>query len=116
MSLKGKQILYKVKDSKGKSQVAKGKLDFLEAKYKEPKKLKEYNFEKFTNGITSDNIKRKPISTKFRGNYSAATADNDPTDFNNEIDPVKTDNTDSKYFLDNDDAIVFDLNRKKDNS
>ena len=114
MSLKGKQILFKVKDSKGKSYVAKGKLDFLEAKYKEPKKLKEYNFEKFTSGI-SDEIKKKPVSTKFRGNFAAATADNDPTNFNNEIDPIQTDSTDSKYFLDNDDAIIFDLNRKKDN-
>src|SRR5699024_4984993 len=99
MSLKGKQILFKVKDSKGKSYVAKGKLDFLEEKYKEPKKLKEYNFEKFTSGI-SDEIKKKPVSTKFRGNFAAATADNDPTNFNNEVDPIKTDSTDSKYFLD----------------
>lgn len=114
MSLKGKQILFKVKDSKGKSYVAKGKLDFLEAKYKEPKKLKEYNFEKFTNGI-SDEIKKKPISTKFRGNFAAATADNNPSDFTSETDPIQTDSTDSKYFLDNDDAIIFDLNRKKDN-
>ena len=115
MSLKGKQILFKVKDSKGKSYVAKGKLDFLEAKYKEPKKLKEYNFEKFTNGITSDNIKKKPINTKFRGNFAAATSDNDPIDISKEVDPIKTDSTDSKYFLNNDDAIIFDLNKKKDN-
>ena len=112
MSLKGKQIIFKVKDSKGKSYVAKGKLDFLEAKYKEPKKLKEYNFEKFTNGI-SDGIKRKPITTKFRGNFAAATADNNPEDFSKEVDPIQTDSTDSKYFLENDDAIIFDLNRKK---
>ena len=113
MSLKAKQIIFKVKDSKGKSYVAKGKLDFLESKYKEPKKLKEYNFEKFTSGI-SDNIKRKPITTKFRGNFAGATTANDPEDFNKEFDPIKTDTTDSKYFLDNDDAIVFDLNRKKE--
>ena len=115
MSLKGKQILFKVKDSKGKSYVAKGKLDFLEAKYKEPKKLKEYNFEKFTNGI-SDGIKRKPITTKFRGNFAAATADNNPEDFSKEVDPIQTDSTDSKYFLENDDAIIFDLNRKKEDN
>lgn len=115
-SLKGKQILFKVKNSKGKSYVAKGKLDFLEAKYKEPKKVKEYNFEKFTNGLVSDNIKKKPISTRFRGNFAAATADNDVTGgiSSNEIDPIQTDVTDSKYFIDNDDAIIFDLNRKKD--
>ena len=67
------------------------------------------------NGI-SDNIKRKPISTKFRGNFAAATADNNPDSTTNEVDPIQTNTTDSKYFLDNDDAIIFDLNRKKDNN
>ena len=117
MALKDKQILFKIKDSKGKSYVHKGKLDFLEAKYKEPKHPKEYNFERFTNGI-SDNIKRKPISTRFRGNFAAATSDNNPdsSTFETEVDPIQTDSTDSKYFLDNDDAIIFDLNKKNDKS
>ena len=115
MALKSKQILFKIKDSKGKSYVAKGKLDFLEAKYKEPKHPKEYNFEKFASGI-SDNIKRKPISTKFRGNFAAATADNNPDATTNEGNPIQTDSTDSKYFLDSDDAIIFDLNRKKEDN
>ena len=115
-SLKGKQILFKVKDAKGKSYVAKGKLDFLEAKYKEPKKIKEYNFEKFTAGLVSDNIKKRPVSTMFRGNFAAATADNDATSTDNEIDPIQTDITDSKYLMNNDDAIIFDLNRKKDDN
>ena len=110
MSLKAKQILFKVKDTKGKSYVAKGKLDFLEAKYKESKKLKEYNFEKFTNGI-SDLEKVKETSKKFRGQFSSATSDNDPTDFELENDPIKFDNTDSKFIIDNEDAIIFDLNR-----
>ena len=114
MSLKDKQILFKIKDSKGKSYVNKGKLDYLESKYKEPKKLKEYNFEKFTNGI-SDSIKRKPISTKFRGNFEGATSDNDVENTDAEFDPIRTDSTDVKYLLDNDDAIIFDLNRKNEN-
>ena len=112
MSLKGKQILFKVKDSKGKSYVAKGKLDFLEAKYKEPKKLKEYNFEKFTNGIT-DNPNKVAFTSKLRGNFAAATSANDHNTSSSETDPIKTDVTDSKYFLDNDDAIIFDLNNPK---
>ena len=114
MSLKDKQILFKIKDSKGKSYVNKGKLDYLESKYKEPKKLKEYNFEKFTNGI-SDSIKRKPISTKFRGNFEGATSDNDIENTDAEFNPIRTDSTDVKYLLDNDDAIIFDLNRKNEN-
>ena len=41
MSLKDKQILFKIKDSKGKSYVAKGKIDYLESKYvKVPHELK----------------------------------------------------------------------------
>ena len=114
MSLKSKQILYKVKDSKGKSQVAKGKLDFLESKYKEPKKLKEYNFEKFTNGI-AENPSKKDFTAKLRGNFAAATGSNNTVDITNETDPIQTDVTDSKYFLDNDDAIIFDLNKKNSN-
>ena len=111
MSLKGKQILFKVKDSKGKSYVAKGKLDFLESKYKEPKKLKEYNFEKFTNGI-AENPSKKDFTAKLRGNFAAATGSNNTVDITNETDPIQTDVTDSKYFLDNDDAIIFDLGKK----
>lgn len=115
MSLKAKQIIFKVKDSKGKSFVAKGKIDFLESKYKEPKKLKEFNFEKFTNGIASEVPKKSSFSNKIRGNFAAATASNDNLDVDNQNDPIKTDSTDAKYFLDNDDAIIFDLNRKNNN-
>ena len=114
MALKSKQILFKVKDSKGKSYVGKGKLDFLESKYKEPKKLKEYNFERFTNGI-SDAPKRASFADKFRGNFAAATSSNDTDDINEEFDPIKTDSTDSKYFMNNGDAIVFDLNQNNNN-
>lgn len=111
MALKAKQILFKVKDTKGKSYVAKGKLDFLESKYKEAKKLKEYNFEKFTNGI-SDTENVKEASKKLRGNFASAAASNDPTDFNAEVDPIQTDMSDSKFLIDNENAIIFDLKRK----
>lgn len=114
MALKNKQILYKVKDSKGKSNVGKGKIDFLESKYKEPKKLKEYNFERFTNGI-SDAPRKNSFADKFRGNFAAATASNNSDDINDENDPIKTDTTDSKYFMNSGDAIVFDLNQNKNN-
>ena len=52
----------------------------------------------------------------FRGNFAAATADNDATDTSNDVNPIQTDVTDSKYFMDNDDAIIFDLNREKNNN
>ncbi len=114
MSLKGKQILFKVKDSKGKSYVAKGKLDFLESKYKETHKVKEYNFEKFTNGI-SDLEKVKEASKFNRGNFVAAAQSNDPQGIDFETDPIRIDNSDSKFEINNEDAIIFDLKRDKKN-
>ena len=114
MSLKSKQNIFKIKDSKGKSKVAKGSLDFLEAKYKEPKHPKEYNFERFLSGVHTSPDKNKFVS-KLRGNFAAATSSNNVTSTDAETDPIRT-STDSKYFLDNDDAIIFDLNRKNDNN
>ena len=40
-SLKGKQIIYKVKATNGKSSVGKGNLDFIDPKYKALKNIKE---------------------------------------------------------------------------
>ena len=58
-SLKFKQILYKTKDLKGKNVVGKSKLDFLDSRYKEAKKIKKYNFAKFSQGISSEEKENK---------------------------------------------------------
>ena len=54
-ALKFKQILYKTKDMKGKNLVGKSKIDFLDSRYKETKKIKKYNFAKFVQGISNEN-------------------------------------------------------------
>ena len=92
----------------------KGKLDFLESKYKETHKVKEYNFEKFTNGI-SDLEKVKEASKLNRGNFVAAAQSNDPQGIDFETDPIRIDNSDSKFEINNEDAIIFDLKRDKKN-
>ncbi len=56
-ALKFKQIIYKTKDLKGKNLVGKAKLDFLESRYKEPQKIKNFNFSKFVQGISSESSK-----------------------------------------------------------
>jgi len=114
MALKAKQILFKVKDTKGKSYVNKGKIDFLESKYKEPKKLKEYNFEKFTKGI-SEELKQKELAKKLAGNFFDASKSNDTTSTDTDSDPIKMNNSDSKFLIDNEDAIIFDLKKKGNN-
>ncbi len=107
MALKGKQVIYKVKDLSGKSVVEKGKVDFMESKYKEPQKVKMYDFTKYTAGITG--------SAKNKGNFSAATKSNDNYDVDREDDPIRTDTSDSNFLFDNQEAIIFDLKKPKNN-
>ena len=113
MSLKDKQVIYKIKDAKGKSMVNKGKVDYMESKYKEPQKVKNYDFTKFTNGILDAEAAAKKILKKNRGNYDAATSSNDNYDVEREIDPIQTDTSDSKFLFDNEDAIVVNFKNKK---
>jgi len=102
-----KSCAYKIKDMKGKNIYGDGKVDFLEAKYKEPHNSKVYDFTKFTSGIAEDDTSSKAKKVNF------LKKDFDE-DVNGDIDPVRTDVTDSKYLFDNEDAIVFNLNNKKD--
>ena len=107
-SLKFKNCMYKVKNLKGKSLVGTGKLDFLESKYKEPKKVKEYKFDKFTNGISEEETKK----TSRKKVKSTITDFSDNTD--TEIDPIQIDISDSNILFDNENSAIFDL--KKGNS
>lgn len=108
-SLKAKQCMYKVKDLKGKNLVGIMSVDFLSSKYSESHLSKQYNFTKFTNGISEDqDTKNKKVKFDLKNlNFDKAP--------NGDIDPIKTNTTDSSFLLDNDDAIIFDINRKKDN-
>ena len=109
-SLKDKQCAYKIINGKGARTVGKGKVDRVSSKYKEKQKIKFFNFEKFTNGISDESDSK--IKKKAKFNYGNV----DFTDKNNsaEIDPIKTDTSDSSFLFDNDDAIIVDL--KKGNS
>ena len=108
-ALKFKDCAYVIKDLKEKNNYGDGKVDFLEAKYKEPHLPKKYDFSRFTSGIAEDhtsNDKKKKLDLT-KTDYSV--------DAQGDIDPIKTDNTDSKFLFDNDDAIVFDLKRGNPN-
>lgn len=101
---------YKIRGSNGKPMIGPAKLNYLESKYKEPHKLKHFDFGKYSDGVTT-----------------ATEDDNDPAglgkkkfdfknvnfrDENDEYNPVQTDITDSKYLFDNEDAIVVDIKKK----
>ena len=104
--LKFKNCIYKVKDKKGKNLVNYGTVDFLESKYKEHHKSKEYKFDKFNSGIVPEDVKKSRTNKFNPKNITFDTASDDE-----EIDPVQTDTTDSSYFFDNEDAISLNLKK-----
>lgn len=107
-ALKFKDCAYIVKDLKGRNVYGDGKVDFLEAKYKEPHPTKKYDFSRFTSGIAEDQspVKKRKIDL---------TKTDYKTDERGDIDPIKSDNSDSKFLFDNEDAIIFDLKRGNSN-
>lgn len=110
-SLKFKSCMYKIKNVAGKNTAGTCKLDFLDAKYKDEKQPKFYNFEKFTNGISGDNPKLKKPKRNLPNINKNTSFD---IDERGDLDPIKTDASDSKFLLDNDNSVIFNL--KKGNS
>ena len=108
-SLKFKQCFYKFRNMSGKSDTGIANLSFLSASYTQPKTVKEYPFDRFSSSTSvntndEDNPKRRRNPLQ---NYHFKD------DVQDEIDPIKTDNSDSNFLLDNQDAIVFNFKKKK---
>ena len=109
-----KSCAYKTRDLKGKHLVGPGKVDFLESKYKAPQEEKNYNFYKYAAGISGDSSKKQMRAT---ANSKNLLNQNRKTDNAlEEIDPVRTDATDSSYFFNSDDAITFNLKKENNNN
>ena len=103
-----KDCAYLVRDSGGKPVAGQGKLNFLESKYKEPKKIKTFDFGRYSDSVTTATEDDNDLPTKKKFDLKHL----DFTDERNEFDPVQTDVTDSDYLFDNEDAIVVNLNNK----
>ena len=113
--LKFKQCIYKLTSSGGKSEVGKGALDFLPAAATKPKKLKEFDFEKYTSGDSSSKGKKKRKNYNLTHINDLTPNDVDPLDDDipDDIDPISTKS--SRFLFDNQDAIVVNLKKKKNN-
>ena len=97
-----KSLVFRTKDINGKWVCEVGKVDFLETKYKEPQKIKSFNFNKFTSGITTsneDDEKEKKLKFDLK-NINFNTNPNNP----NDMDPIQTNNSIETEF-DEEDAI-----------
>lgn len=106
-----KDCAYKIRGGNGKPMVGQGMLNFLESKYKEPKKIKTFDFGKYSTSVTTETEDYNDI-TPSKKKFNLKNLDF--KDERNEINPIQTDTTDSNYLFDNEDAIVVNLkNRKK---
>ncbi len=106
-TIKDKDCAYKIKGSNGKPLVGQGRLGYLESKYKETHKIKTFDFGKYSDGVTT--------SSEDNNNDSFKKFDLKNIDFraeNNEYDPIQINTNNSKYFFDNEDAIVVNLKKK----
>lgn len=114
-SVKFKQCVYKFKNIKGKTDTGIVNLNFLSGSYKEPKNVKEYNFDKYNSNATHISNTSDMNDDDFEDKKRRPNLNNYHFDDNvqSEVDPIKTDTSDSEYLFDNQDAIVF--NFKKNN-
>lgn len=103
-----KNCAYKIRADGGSFMCGQGKINFLDEKYKSPKKIKSFDFTKFSGNIKSSskdddkNQKKKFDLNNFK-------------DDNHEFDPVNINTSDSNYLFDNSDAIIVNLKKKKKN-
>lgn len=107
-SQKFKAIIYKTRDIKGKMLVGKGKLDFLESKYKENHTPKQFNFAKYSNVAATTNIdSTSDVLGSLLGKPKFDTSMDD------EDGPIKYNSTDAKYFFDNENAITYNIEKPR---
>ena len=107
-SLGTKDCGYKVRGSNGKPMIGQGRLGYLESKYKEPKKIKTFDFGKYSDGVTTETEDNTDSKAKKKFDLKNL----DFKDERNEFNPIQTDTTDSNYLFDNEDAIVVNFKNK----
>ena len=103
-----KKAAFKIRKDNGTSEVGLGKCNYLESKYKEPQKMKTFDFGRFSDSVTTATVDEGVMNKK-----KFDLRNLDFLDERNEFDPVNTDTTDSKYLFDNEDAIVVNLKKGK---
>lgn len=106
-----KDCAYKIRGDNGKPMAGQGKLNFLESKYKEPKKVKTFDFGKYSDSVTTASEDEDEEDVKTKKKFDIKNLDF--IDERNEFNPIQIDTTDSNYLFDNEDAIIVNLKNKK---
>ena len=104
-ALKFKYIIYKTKDLKGTNLVGQAKVDFLESRYKEPQKIKSFNFTKFSGGISQTSHEHNDSNGRSKFDLKNINFGGNPNN-PNDMDPIQTNTSDLNYSFNNEDAIT----------
>ncbi len=102
-----KKCGYRIMGDNGFLQAGVGLFDFLPAKYKEPQKLKTFDFGKYSDGVTTSTEDSNNSSHQKKFDLKNI----DFKDEKDEFDPIQTDSTDSKYLFNNEDAIIVNFKK-----
>ncbi len=105
-----KKGLFKTKDASGKLYSAKISLNFIGSEYKEPHSSKTFDFAKFNASSTKNKNTYQNMDDALHGRRRKFKSFDDySTD--EDIDPIQTD---SNFLFNNNDAVIFDINKKND--
>ena len=107
-TLSFKKAAVKLKTEAGNFDIGEGKFDFIAAKHKEEQSVKNYNFSKFISGIVKEEDSRNTAKRKF--DYQHVNFE----DENDEMNPIQTDTTDATFEFDNENAIIVNFKKKKE--
>ena len=79
----------------------------MDSKYKEPHKVKNFDFTKYQTGIFGENTKHSKRKNKF----DPKRIDFDDFDGTSDMEPIQTDISDAGALFNSEDAIVYDINK-----
>lgn len=105
-TLKDKHVAIKLKNDAGQFDVGEGVLSYVGAKYKEEQPIKKYDFNRFTSGVTIEDTARDSGKNKFNPkNIDFMEGDG--------MNPIQMNTTDTDVIFDNENAIVVNFKKKK---
>ena len=118
-SLGFKQCFFKFKTASGGNDVGVAKLDFLPASYTAPKKMKNYEFNRYSIGSAeyqAQSHEQAQYENAVKKHRAIRKTFHFKDDIPGEVNPVQTDVSDSKFQFDNEDAIIRPGLKNKKNS
>lgn len=105
---------YKVKGLNGKIINGVAKLDFIPSQYKEKQKVKNFDFKKYSNGISEDNSKSYKILSSINiSTPKNPLANSHYSDDDIDNGPIKMDTSNLNFDINNNDAITFTFKKGK---